>query len=196
MKKLTDLTREELMKVLELHEDLKERITKAGEERAIGQDGDAWFWISEYLDGFPGEASISCYYDYVNFSSDIPAVCDYLRNLQKVYCYLGDDNDYSTIIDKMEKYYDVLQDADYSYSINVKAKDYAFMENYIEKNKEMFENKLLKAWQNEVEYFYDDTHCLDFALEFLDELSDGEGDFADIIVTDDYAAVFDIYELY
>ena len=73
----------------------------------------------------------------------------------------------------------------------MKDNDYAAVEEIVDDLIEYFERELLTRMQNEIDYFYNDEHCLEFILEFADELDI----FEDMAVTDDLRTTFYTYEM-
>lgn len=192
MKMVKDLSYDEIKTVLMNNDDLREQFAKAGYDRAMGEDGDTWYWIGEVLDGCPGQYQVSDYYDYIDFKGNYQAAVDYLRDIQHKFEYLYDEQgENNRKIDKLEKYSDILYRADNEYGMNVKLEDYYNLEKICDDLMEYFENELLRRFHNEIRYWYDTEHCIDNAIEFLDI----DGFFDDLAVTDDLRTVFDINEM-
>ena len=205
MRHFIDLNYNEMMEVVNNNKDLKEALTKTGYDLAIGEDGDVWLMMDDYLYNFPknGTYRISGYYDELRLGNDYQDIIRYIRGIQHDFCFLYKNDDpeyYDRLIDKLERYTEVLEDCDYYGCINIKTKDYNFMVDFCENAIEELEADLLRNFQAQYEYYYNDDNCLEFAVEricdglslYIDDLG---CDIEDIIITDDLKTIFDYYDM-
>ena len=208
MKKLVDLTFEEVKQVINNNQEFKRKAADTAREWAIGEDGDEWFYINDLLYHFPGHYEIDTYSgridlgDYDNYYK----ICEYLRDLDHDYGTLwdsaaGTNEGNLALIDKLEKYGEVLENDDRGY-IYMKPEDFNNVKDIVDNIIEHFNDLLLQQIMGILEYYDNAENCIDYMIDrlFSDcnmtvELLDEEVDIQDLVVTDDLQTMFDINAL-
>jgi hypothetical protein len=160
MKNFDILTTEELKKVFENNEKLKNEVFDAAQD-------DASYWINEYLGCFERgalECNIGYPGDYIRVK-DQGKFIQGLKQLQKDYCYFSDDDEKTTsYVDRLIDRYNNLP---YYDDINA-----ARLEARIEELITILQSNFLRTLVNEYNYYYDTNNLYNYFIEcYSDNLS-------------------------
>lgn len=165
MKKLQDMTKEELAtlfkKNLHLQEEVQERMLQ-----------DSYYWINEYMNYFSGiqgvEYSISCHYDYINVKYPTYFL-DFLQateKMQKDYCILEPET--NTLLIRALKKAEFFREVYNGYE-DISAYRYKHLEKWMFKVIEEITSNILEVCQDEIYFCYEDQNQLNYFLDFSSE---------------------------
>jgi hypothetical protein len=161
MKKIEDLTIEELKKVFNNNVKLQNEVFDAAQD-------DAQYWINERLDCFPRgalECNIGYPGDYIRVK-DQEKFIQGLKQLQKDYCYFSDEDE--KIISYADHLIDRYNNLPYYDDTNA-----ARLDDRIEELITILQSNFLRILVNEYNYYYDTDNLYNFFIEcYSDNLID------------------------
>ena len=161
MKNFDTLTIEELKKVFENNKKLQDNIFDAAHD-------DVSYWINEYFDCFERGAfdcNIGYPGDYIRVK-DQDKFIQGLKQLQKDYCYLSEDDE------KITLYADQLIDR-YNNLSYYDDKNAARLEARIEELIIILQGNFLRALVNEYNFYYDTNNLCDYFIQsYADNLTE------------------------
>jgi hypothetical protein len=161
MKNFDILTTEELKKVFNNNEKLKNEVFDAAQD-------DASYWINEYLECFERgalECNIGYPGDYIRVKDQYKFIQG-LKQLQKDYCYLSEDDE------KIMLYADHLIDR-YNNLPYYDDTNAARLDDRIEELTTILQSNFLRILVNEYNYYYDTDNLYNYFIEsYADNLTD------------------------
>ena len=153
MKKIKNLTIEELKQVFNNNQKLQDDVLQVAQE-------DSCFWIQEYMNCFDGCAvdyNIGYPGNYITIKNQYEFIQG-IKELQRFYCYLSEEDEKNALYaEELIKRYNKLPYYDEKNADRLNLK--------IEELTEKVKNNLLKQLVNEYNYYYDTKKLCNYFIE-------------------------------